>query len=90
MDYTIILRPKDEVIQAGKLKGARLYFSAPGLRFFVTAGMTKTRYDVVGNLAIRKAQEHGVAAIDVKRVLRECGCEKKKESVEKSKQLKLF
>ena len=94
MDYTIVIKPRELVCEEGKRKGARLYFSAPGLRFFCTSGMNDARYPAVANVAMNKAIEHGLRATDVRKVLRECGCGNKKTGkaspAETPKQMKLF
>ena len=94
MDYTIVLLPRQMVVEDGKRKGARLYFSAPGMRFFVTGGMNDARYPAAANLAMNKAIENGLRATDVKKVLRECNCGNKKTGkaslAETPKQMKLF
>lgn len=77
-DYTIVIKPRELVCEEGKRKGARLYFSAPGLRFFCTSGMNDARYPAAANLAMNKAIECGLRAQDVRKVLRECNCGNKK------------
>jgi len=63
--YTIEIKPMSVVVREGKLKGARQFLKAPDLQFYVL-GKVQHRRDIIVNVAINKAIEHGKKAIDVK------------------------
>lgn len=62
--YTIEVKQMSIICRDGKLKGARKFVRAPGLEFFII-GAPLHRRDICTNIAINKAIEHGLKAIDV-------------------------
>jgi len=63
--YTIEIKQMSIIVRLGKLKGARKFMRGDGLEFYVL-GKVQHRRDVIINLCINKAIEHGHRAIDVR------------------------
>ena len=63
--YTIEVKQMSMVCRNGKLKGARKFLIAPDIEFYIV-GAPLHRREIAVNIAINKAIEHGVKAVDVK------------------------